>query len=460
MSASLIRRYLFSAALAAATTLVLWLLRDVLTPANFSLAYLLVVLISAVYQGTGPSLLAALIGLLGFNFFLVKPLYTFLVADPRDLLDLMMFFVAATLTGQLASYARKQTRDSQQRAYELNILYELASAFNQLTDKENVYNTLKRVLKEYMGVRQSDVLPYTGEILPSDQTVLYLLLRAGDTAYGILRLAFDKPPSSSMLRLSTACALQAAMALQRIELAQRAQQSRSFQDADRLKTAILHAVSHDLRTPITIIKTSASHLLNLTLPEPDRIEMIRSIESEADQLNKMVGNLLDISRLQAGAMQINSAWNSLEEVAGDVAARFWKLTHEERVKIEFPEELPLVQFDYGLILQALTNLVENSLRYEAAESQLEISGSIHSDEAWVAVANHGPNITPVERGVIMEPFYHGKDGNIGLGLAIAKGIVEAHRGRIWIEDTPGGGATFIFSLPLAPVSQVHENPRG
>jgi two-component system, OmpR family, sensor histidine kinase KdpD len=456
------RQYILAALLAFGATLVLWMLRDVLTDANFSLVYLLVVLVAAIYQGTGPSLLAAVICFLGFNFFLVKPLYTFVVADPRDFLDLLIFLVAAVLTGRLAADARKQTRNAEQRAYELNILYELASAFNQLTDTENVFATLKRVLHETLDIHHLDILPYTGETMASDQAVLYVLLRAGDAIYGILRVTFDKPPSPALLRLVSACALQASMALQRIDLAQRAQQSKTFEEADRLKTALLHAVSHDLRTPITIIKTSASNLANLhsSLDETERIDMTRTIENEADQLNMMVGNLLDISRLQAGAMQINSEWNSLEEVAGDVAARTWQLTHLERVKIWFPDDMPLVRFDYGLILQALSNLVENSLRYEPDGSQVEICGSIHRGEARVAITNHGPNIPPQEREVIMEPFYHGKGGNIGLGLAIAKGIVEAHHGRLWIEDTPGGGATFVLSLPLEAMDKVDEDSRG
>jgi two-component system sensor histidine kinase KdpD len=277
---------------------------------------------------------------LGFNFFLVKPYYTFHVADPRDVLDLFVFFAAATLTGQLASYARRQ--------------------------------------------------------------------------------------------------------------AEHAQRSQAFEEADRLKTALLHAVSHDLRTPITIIKTSASNLLTFysTLPENERVDMLKVIENEADHLNKMVGNLLDISRLKAGALQMNQSWNSLEEVAGDVAARVWQLTHQERIHICFPDSIPLVYFDYGLILQALSNLIENSLRYEPSDQQIDICGEPVKDEMRVFVRNHGPNISAEERDLIFEPFYHGASGNIGLGLAIAKGIVEAHGGCLWIEDTPGGGATFIFSLPL------------
>jgi two-component system sensor histidine kinase KdpD len=159
--------------------------------------------------------------------------------------------------------------------------------------------------------------------------------------------------------------------------------------------------------------------------------------------------LLDISRLKAGALQINSSLNSLEEVAGDVAARVWQLTHAERITMVFPEGMPLVNFDYGLVLQALSNLVENALRYEPPERKVEIVGKMQAGCAQVAIANHGPNIPAEEHAMIMEPFHHGQGGNIGLGLAIAKGIIEAHRGQLWVEDTPGGGATVVLTLPAS-----------
>ncbi len=153
------------------------------------------------------------------------------------------------------------------------------------------------------------------------------------------------------------------MALQRIELAERARASQRYEEADRLKTAILRAVSHDLRTPITIIKTSANNLrmLGERLPVSEQHELAETIETEADHLDKLVGNLLDLSRLQAGALTLNKELNSLEEVAGDVAARIWQTTGQERIQMRLPEDLPLVEFDYGLMLQALTNLVENAL---------------------------------------------------------------------------------------------------
>lgn len=455
-----LRPYFLAILLTAAATFVLWLIHDLFTLANFSLVYLLVVLVVATSQGTKPALFTALLSFLCFNFFLVKPIYTFHVATPHDLLDLLIFFVCAILTGQLASYARAQTEDALTREYEQKVLYELTSALNQQTDTRSVYPTLQRVLQKIPSVSRVAVIPHEERNPAPDETSLYLLLRADEKVYGVLGVVFSGPPASSLVELVRACAIQAAMALQRIELVEHAQRSKNFEEADRLKTTLLRAVSHDLRTPLTIIKTSVNNLLTFyaTLPESERVDMLKTVENEADHLNKMVGNLLDLSRLEAGAMQINRDLNSLEEVSGDVAARVWQLVHQERVRLDFPENLPLVPFDYGLILQVLSNLVDNSLRYEPEQQQVEISGRVVDGQVRVAVRNHGPNIAPEERALIMEPFYHGQGGNVGLGLAIAKGIVEAHCGQIWVEDTLGGGATFVFSLPLKPDLKESDNP--
>src|SRR5579859_6509771 len=448
------RRYILAAVMPLSATFLLWLLRDILTSENFSLVYLLIVLVIAIYQGTGPSLCAALIGFLCFNFFLVTPLYTFLVADPRDLLGLTIYLVSAALTGQLASYARNQSRSAEQRTHELNVVYAAATTFNQLTEPQQVYAALQRVLRERLSAQNVEFLPD----LPSEQSDpshLYVRLSAGEKVYSVLHVVFTRTATPSISQVVAACASHAAVALQRIELMLQAQQSKTFEEADQLKTAILHSVSHDLRTPITIIKTSASNLLRLdgTLSPDTRLETLTGIEAEADHLDKMVGNLLDISRLQAGAIQINKGLNSLEEVVGDVAARVWQITHDERIEIDFPSDMPLVNFDYGLVLQALTNLVENALRYEPTSSHIRIAGYVRGQEAQVALINHGANIAPEEREAIMEPFYHSdsepRGEHSGLGLAIAKGIIEAHQGRLWIENTPGGGATFILSLPLS-----------
>lgn len=444
-------RFALAALLSIALTLLLRLLHDYLTIANFSLIYVMAVVLMAVRLGTGPSLVAALICFLGFNFFLVRPFYTFMVAHPRELLDLLIFLFVAIITGQMSAYARRQAANANQRTYEQEVLFRLTSAFNKLTAQTEVYRVLQRVLEEDLHVQMSQILP-DRQIAQVADTTAYTLLEADDHIYGTLRVTFAKPPTPWQLRMLAACAAQASAALARIDLTRQAAQSQSFEEADKLKTALLHAVSHDLRTPITIIKSSASNLVNLQarLSAPEQREMLEMIETEADQLNAMVEDLLEMSRLRAGALRLNKDWCSLEEIAGDVAAAVWQRARAERVRLCFPDDLPLVQCDYALMLRVLANLVDNSLRYEPAESQIEITGSSTPETVSVRVINHGPSIPASEHDLIMQPFYRGPDGHIGLGLAIAKGIVEAHDGHLRVEDTPAGGATFVVTLPRTP----------
>jgi len=442
--------YLLAVLVVSMITFGLWWLREDLTLANFSLIYIVGTFVVAIWLGTGPSLLAAVLTFINFNFFLIKPYYTLSVEDPREVIDLLVYLLVAVIASQLAAYARQQAEAARLHAAEQNVLYSLSSAFNQLTDRANIVQVLQQRLPEYLPVQDVEVLPQKVERPSEDKpTESFLVLQAGQSIYGTLRVTFTAVPTDSQMRLLMACTVQASMALQRIQLAESAQRSQSLEEADRLKTALLRAVSHDLRTPLTIIKTSAENLTDLhdRLPEAEQLEMIRTINQEADHLNKLVGNLLDMSRLQAGAVTINRHWNALNEVAGDVAAHTWQRYQAERIRLDFAPDFPLVLFDYGLLLQAVSNVVENALRYEPPESVVVVRGETDATEVRLLIVNHGPTIPNNLKAQVMEPFFHGKDGRIGLGLAISKGIVELHHGRLWVEDTPGGGATFILALP-------------
>ena len=449
----------------ALTAAVLWLLRDRLTLANDSLLFMLITLIAAVRLGTVASVVAAVAGFLAINFFLVEPYYTLDVADPRDLLDLFLYLAAALVAGRLADYARRQAEAAGLNAEQQEILYGLTSALNPLTDPAAIRAELRRVVRDRLGAQQVDYLP--GRPAPAagnvGGTVVLVLLEAGGSVHGTLRAVFPQPLDPSRHRLLLACAGQAALALQRVELTAQAQRSQTLAEADRLKTAILHAVSHDLRTPITIIKSSAANLdeLHDRLPPDEQRELARVIEAQADELDRLVGNLLDLSRLQAGAVVLRQEWNSAEEIAGEVAARAYSAHQAERIALDFPDDLPLVRCDYGLMLQALGNIVENALRHEPPGRRVIIRGRTAAGELRLEVVNHGPTIAAEERARVMEPFYQSRDGasqkgGVGLGLAIARGIVEAHHGALTVTDTPGGGATFVITIPLDTKYEIRD----
>lgn len=433
-----------------AVTIGAWLLRGVLTLANFTTIYILVVLVLAIRCGTRIAVLGAVLSFLCINFFLVHPYYTFIVADPREVIDLVVFLFVAVIVGQLAARERRGAHEAQQRATEQETLYHLTRAVNQRATSEGVCEALLSTVRDDLGAVQVAVLPNSTADVAQDRAKHYVLLQADQQVYGTLAVGFDGPVNGDTLRLLNTCTSQAAMALRRIQLAEQARKSEQFEEADRLKTALLQAVSHDLRTPITIIKTSANNLRQLgeRMSASERGELVEAIEQETDHLDGLIGNLLDLSRLQAGAVTLNSQSNSLEEVSGDVAAYAFQRLKQERIRLVFPDDYPLVRFDYGLMRQALTNLVDNALRYEPAESQIVLRGTLAGQEARLWVINHGENISDDMRARLMEPFFRGKSGHIGLGLAIAKGIVEAHHGRLWVEDTPGSGATFVIALPL------------
>lgn len=452
--------YLAAAALVMATTLALWPLRERLTIANESLLYMLMTLIVAVRFRTGPSVLAAVISFFTFNYFLVRPYYTLVVEDPRELLDLLVFLMVAVIAGRLTDYARRQAEAAGLNARQQDVLYRLTSALNPLTDGNAIRAELRRVVIEELGAAEADVLPAPAAA-PSDShhgaDVAFVLLQAGQAIYGTLRAAFDRAPSAGEHRLLVACAGQAALALQRVDLTAQAERSRVLGEADRLKTALLRAVSHDLRTPITIIKTSAANLgdagLAARLSAEEKSEMVQAIEASADALDRLVGNLLDMSRLQAGAVALNKDWNSLEEIAGDVAADVYQRQGAERIRLDFPDDLPLLRCDFGLLRQALYNIVENALRHEPDGQRVVIRGRAEPNRLRLEVINHGPSIPAEERERIMEPFFQSRDGRsvmggVGLGLAIAHGIVAVHGGVLTVIDTPGGGATFVIVLPL------------
>lgn len=434
----------------AGVTALSFVLRDTLTLANFTMIYLLVVLIVAITTGTAAAAISALVSFVCINFFLVPPYYSLLVADPREFLDLVVFSVVAVIAGQLGAQVRQRSQEAHQRAREQEILYHVTRTFNQLVDHDGVYQALTRVLQTEMNAAQASILPHIPASAASSGTEYYLLLQTAERIYATVHIVFKAPLTASQTALVNTCVSQASLVLQRVDLTERAIKSQQFEQADKLKTAILQAVSHDLRTPITIIRTSASNLRQFheQLSPPEEREIAEVIEQEATTLDRLVGNLLDMSRLQAGALTLNHSLNDLEEIAGDVAAEMWQRSRQERVRLKFPDDLPLVWSDYGLLRQAISNIVENTVRYEPANTQVEIRAVVHDGEFRIVIINHGETIDDPVKDDIMKPFYRGHDGHIGLGLPIAKGIIEAHRGRLWVEDTPGGGATFIIALPL------------
>ena len=248
---------------------------------------------------------------------------------------------------------------------------------------------------------------------------------------------------------------QATSMIEHVRLRRESLQVEILQRTDALRAALISSVSHDLRTPLTSIKAAASSLLqdDVQWDEESRRSFTLAIEHEADRLNRLVENLLDISRIEGGALHPEKEWYPIDELLHDVLDRMQPLVQGRQLALNIPEDLPPVELDYMMIDQVLTNLIENVLRYTPAGSPVEVTVSTTATEMSVSVADRGPGIPSSDLERIFDKFYRvmGRTREIsgsGVGLAVCRGLVEAHGGRIWAANRSGGGAIFRFTLPL------------
>jgi two-component system sensor histidine kinase KdpD len=248
-------------------------------------------------------------------------------------------------------------------------------------------------------------------------------------------------------------ASQGALALERARLAQAESRARVLEESDRLKSAILSSVSHELRTPLSTIKAAASSLRSddVHWDSAARPELIAAIDDEADHLNMLVGNLLDMSRIESGVLKPKREWNILPEIVESVLARMKHLAGEHRIEVDVPESLPLIPVDYVQMEQVFTNLLSNSVKYAPEKSVIRVRAFVEDESVHVVVSNQGPQVPQEHLERIFDKFFRitaaDQVTGTGLGLSICKGIIEAHGGRLWAENVPDGLA-FNFTLPL------------
>jgi two-component system, OmpR family, sensor histidine kinase KdpD len=244
-----------------------------------------------------------------------------------------------------------------------------------------------------------------------------------------------------------------ALSLERAQLAEQAERTHVLVESERTRSLLLSSVSHDLRTPLSVITGATSSLLADGAPLPTAVhrELVETIAEEAQRLNRLVGNLLDMTRLEAGAMPVRLEWHSLEEVVGSALGRLESRLQGREVTVTLPPGLPLVQLDDVLVEQVIFNLVENALKYTPPGSPIEILAVRGDDRLGLSVADRGPGLPPGQEESVFQKFYRGRregdPSGVGLGLSICRGIVEAHGGTISAANREGGGAVFLIELP-------------
>jgi len=457
--------YFLSIILMASITAIFFVLRDVLDTTLVAFLYLIPLGMITIFWGLGPGIASALITFLTFNYFFIEPYYTFTVHRPTDVVVLVVFLIVAVFISQLVGRAQAGLAAANAREREVTQLYELSTALTGtgLHDEHDIAQILAKQVRsvsqgEYVELNIAGTHPFAFHLpetnLPTRMPELIVPIQAARGLLGEIWLWRATPAiSSNERRLLQTFASQGALALERAWLTQAESRAKVLEESDRLKSALLSSVSHELRTPLSTIKAAASSLRGkeVSWDSPARIELVAAIDDEADHLNMLVGNLLDMSRIEAGALKPKRDWNILSEILGSVLVRMRNLTEEHKLEIDVPEDLPLVPVDYVQMEQVFTNLVSNSLKYAPTNTVIRICAQVEDEKIHVQVSNQGPQVPPEHLERIFDKFYRitaaDRVTGTGLGLSICKGIVEAHGGRIWAENVPDGLA-FNFTLPL------------
>ncbi len=468
-----------------------WLTLPFFELANLVMVYLLGIVVVATRYGRGPSLVASILSVAALDFFFVPPVFTFAVTDVRYLFTFVVMLVVGLVTSSLAARIRMQAEAARQREQRTAALYAMSRELASTRGLNELLAIAVRHISEVFrsqivvllpGVGGESLVPWgSGQFtLDSNElgvskwvhehhqpaglgtatlpgaSALYLPLQAPRGPVGVLgirpadRHALDAPDQLHQLETFSN---QTALAIERANLADEAQQAQVRIETERLRNSLLSSVSHDLRTPLATIKGAATTILEngSKLDARTRQELLESVREEADRLNRLVQNLLEMTRLESGALQLRKEWHPLEEVIGAALSRLGKQLADRRVDTHVPTDLPLVPIDDVLIEQVLVNLLDNAIKYTPTSSPIRILATSTDEAVTVEVADHGPGLPRGEEDKVFEKFYRGLPGGrgAGLGLAISQGIVKAHGGHIWAQNLPEGGVAFLFTLPLA-----------
>ncbi|MFE9769279.1 ATP-binding protein [Streptomyces sp. NPDC005808] len=426
--------------------------------ANDMLLFLALTVGAALLGGLYPALASAALGSLLLNYYYTPPLHRLTIADPKNIVAITIFFGVAVSVASVVDLAARRTHQAARLRAESEILSFLAGS---VLRGENSLEALLERVRETFGMesvalleRESDVDPWTcaGSVGPRPcvrPEEADVDIPVGD--HLALALSGRVLPASDR-RVLAAFAAQAAVVLDRQRLQHEADQAKELAEGNRIRTALLAAVSHDLRTPLAGIKAAVSSLRSddVAWSEEDEAELLMGIEDGADRLDHLVGNLLDMSRLQTGTVSPLVREIDLDEVVPMALGG----VPEDSVELDIPESLPMIAVDAGLLERAVANLVENAVKYSPADELVLVSASAMADRVEMRVVDRGPGVPDEAKDRIFEPFQRYGDAprgaGVGLGLAVARGFAEAMGGTLNAEDTPGGGLTMVLTLRAVP----------
>jgi two-component system sensor histidine kinase KdpD len=484
------RRYLWGLVLVAAASGLSALINPFISPINLVVVYLLSVLLAALYLGRGPAILVSILSVAAFDFFFIPPFFTMAVSDTEYLLTFLGLLTVGLVISQLTAQVRAQADAAQRRELQTVALYELG---RDLTVTVNLDEVVKTVITHISQTFSREVVIFLPEgnelkvfatspdLTPTENELAVafwsfehdqLAGRGTDTlpdatmrcqplktTRGVVGVLGVKPFASKnhltpdQRRTLDAFANQAALAIERVRLVEQARQAELLEATEKLQTALLNSISHDLRTPLVSITGVLSSLEESPLmSEEIQRSLIETAREEANRLNRLVGNLLEMSRLEAGAIRIQLEACDVQDIIGSALAEFEPVLGERKVIEDISTELPLVPMDFVLIERVMVNIIDNALKYSPPDSPLEIQAHLSGAFVEIEVADQGVGIPSEDLARVFDKFFRVQRpdsvSGTGLGLSICKGIIEAHSGSIRAENRPGGGTIVTVKLPL------------
>jgi two-component system sensor histidine kinase KdpD len=446
-------------------------------PTTVALTFLVGVLIVSANWGLRPAVFMALLATLAFNYFFLPPVGTLTIADPQNWVALFAFLVSAMIASQLAARARREAQSANERRHEAERLYKFSQ---QLLSSDNVVellNAIPRYIVESFGVKSAAVaLPNRPDIYRSSSAIhdldahdLQLVCMRGEpmtvpekrTAFMPLRMGVRVVGSMgvsgvllSRETLEAMCSL-IAISIERAGAVEKLGRAEAARESEQLRSALLDSVTHEFRTPLTAIKASATSLLSSqALDDAERRELLTVIDEESDRLNRLVGEAAEMAQLDASQFELQLGSHPIQEAVDDALRKVKPALAQHPVDVRLPANLPPVRMDVGRVTEVIAQLLENAARYSSAESPIHVTAEVANRMLMTSIADRGPGIDDFEQSLIFEKFYRGRDQRLqvqgtGMGLAIAKAIVEAHGGKIGVTSQPGHGSVFYFTLPIA-----------
>ncbi len=489
-----LRRYFYALLLTALAVGASDILHLSISPVNLVMIYLLAIVIAALYLGRGPSILVSIISLLCFDFFFVPPYFTFAVSDTEYILTFAGFLAVGLVISQLTSVVREQVEMVRRREMNMALLYSLSHDLASAGRLDEVIEAVKTNMEQNLGREITIFLPEQGNAmklkpynaskeLKADSNEMAVALwayqhgqaagRGTDnlpaqearyiplkTSHGIVGVISVRPTDPTIyltpeqIRLLEAMVGQAALAIERTQLAENARQAQLYQATEKLQTALLNSISHDLRTPLVTV-TGALNTIREDcdhLKPAARNELLDTAISEADRLNRLVGNLLQMTRLEAGGLKLNKQPSDIQDAIGSALEQLDKQIGSREIHVNVPDAIPMLSFDFVLMVQVFYNVIDNALKYSPADSPIDIQAGLSGAFLEVQVADRGSGIPQADLPRVFDKFYRvERPENVvgtGLGLSICKGILEAHGGYIAAEQRPGGGTIITIALPV------------